>query len=88
MQTGTIAGNLMTKYTYPEFPSDLFLVLETVGARVQIASGPLPSDSVIMPLNDFLAEPMDRKVLLKVILPARDSDAFLLKTYKVSTQQP
>lgn len=33
---GTIAGNLMIKHQYPEFPSDVFLLLETVGATLSI----------------------------------------------------
>lgn len=33
---GTIAGNLSLKHQHPEFPSDIFLVLETVGALLKI----------------------------------------------------
>lgn len=36
--TGTIAGNLMVKNQHKEFPSDLYLILETVGARVTIGT--------------------------------------------------
>lgn len=34
---GTVAGNLMIKNQRIEFPSDIFLLLETVGAKVTIS---------------------------------------------------
>lgn len=36
MQVGTIAGNLMTKHRVPVFSSDVFMLLETVGAVLTI----------------------------------------------------
>lgn len=73
----------MTKRQYPEFPSDLFLVLETVGAQVVVARGAGATESETVAVKDFLAVNMDKRVLLKVILPALNSDIFTLKTYKV-----
>lgn len=35
--TGTIAGNLCIKNQHNEFPSDLYLILETVGATLKIS---------------------------------------------------
>lgn len=35
-QLGTIGGNLMIKNQHNEFPSDVFILLETVGAMVTI----------------------------------------------------
>ena len=35
---GTIGGNLMLKHAYPDFPSDLFLLVETIGAKLIIKS--------------------------------------------------
>ncbi|VVC98271.1 unnamed protein product, partial [Leptidea sinapis] len=39
---GTIAGNLMTKHRHNDFKSDIFLLLETVGANVTIRDGLSP----------------------------------------------
>jgi hypothetical protein len=36
LQVGTIAGNLSIKHEHPEFPSDIFLLLVTVGATLTI----------------------------------------------------
>ena len=36
--TGTLAGNLMLKHEHQYFPSDCFLMLETLGANVVVAS--------------------------------------------------
>jgi hypothetical protein len=33
----TIAGNLMVKHTWPRFPSDIFLLFETVGAMLEVS---------------------------------------------------
>lgn len=35
--TGTIAGNLSIKHEHNDFPSDLYLILETVGATMRIS---------------------------------------------------
>lgn len=35
-QVGTLAGNLSIQYSQREFPSDLFVILETVGAQLII----------------------------------------------------
>jgi hypothetical protein len=35
-QTGTIAGNLAMKHEHNKFPSDIYLILETVGATLNI----------------------------------------------------
>lgn len=74
----------MTKHQYNEFPSDMFLILETVGAQLQIARGPLPTDMESYTVAGFLQVNMNKRVLVKIILPALDSDKFTLKTYKVS----
>ena len=37
IQAGSWAGNLMLKHKHPEFPSDMFVLLETVGAKIYIS---------------------------------------------------
>lgn len=35
-QAGCIAGNLMIKHAHPDFPSDIFTILESLAAKVDI----------------------------------------------------
>ena len=69
------------KKMHPEFPSDVFLMLETVGARVVIADAVDKVKEVSM--QQFLQEDMHRRVLLRVALPAIKSATNHVATYKV-----
>ncbi|CAH2090017.1 unnamed protein product [Euphydryas editha] len=64
---GTIAGNLILKNQHHEFPSDIFLILETVEAQVTILEA--PGNSRILTMQDFLNENMTGKIILNVLLP-------------------
>lgn len=71
------------KKMHPEFPSDIFLLLELVGARIIVAEG---VDTVVdVSVAEFMSEAMNmnRKVLLKVCLPAIKSATNQVLTYKV-----
>lgn len=64
-----------------EFPSDMFLILEAVGAKLTIAeNGTKNSVSVA----DYLNVDMKRKIILNVILPALDQREYTFRSYKVS----
>ncbi|XP_021929641.1 indole-3-acetaldehyde oxidase-like [Zootermopsis nevadensis] len=77
---GTIAGNLSIKHEHPEFPSDLFLILVTVGATLTIASKGFLYRNVSM--IDYLDMDMKHKVIKSITLPQID-DTYSLKTYKI-----
>ncbi|XP_063385400.1 uncharacterized protein LOC134671467 [Cydia fagiglandana] len=74
---GSIAGNLMVKHKHNDFPSDVFLLLETIGAylTIQQADGRLTK---VTP-QEFLKLDMKGKVMLNVVLPP------LGKNYKLAT---
>nr|XP_034832960.1 xanthine dehydrogenase/oxidase-like [Maniola hyperantus] len=80
---GTIAGNLMVKHAHQEFPSDIFLLLETIGARLTIIS--LAGTKTIVTMGDFLAEDMKRKVILNVLMPPFCKQNKLV-TYKIAAR--
>lgn len=77
---GTIAGNLMIKHAHHEFPSDMFLMLETAGTQVHILEGPGRKQSLIM--QDFLKIDMRHKIIYSVVLPAL-SDEYEYRSYKI-----
>ncbi|XP_023247177.1 xanthine dehydrogenase-like [Copidosoma floridanum] len=77
---GTIAGNLMIKNEHREFPSDIFLILETAGAEIHILSAPGSKDNV--ELINFLNLNMNKKIIYSIVLPALSSD-YVYKTYKI-----
>ncbi|KAJ9584593.1 hypothetical protein L9F63_021063, partial [Diploptera punctata] len=76
---GTLAGNLMTKYQHNEFPSDLFLIFETVGASLNIMS---KQNTRKFSLLEFLDLDMRHKVILNVELPGI-LPSVSIKTYKI-----
>ncbi|XP_059622489.1 xanthine dehydrogenase-like [Phlebotomus argentipes] len=78
---GTIAGNLMIKHDHPEFPSDIFLLLETIGATLTIVdTGNVPE--TLSPL-DFLSKDMQKHVIKEVTLPQLTPSIYRLRLYKI-----
>lgn len=77
---GSIAGNLMIKHAHHEFPSDLFLMLETAGTQVHILDGPGRKSNMM--LLDFLKTDMRHKIIYSVVLPAL-SDDYVYRSYKI-----
>lgn len=78
---GTLAGNLSIKYAHNEFPSDLFLILESIGAKLIVseAQGKLHEASLL----DYLKLDMNKKIILKIILPSISPEKFLHRSYKI-----
>ncbi|KAF2895406.1 hypothetical protein ILUMI_10770 [Ignelater luminosus] len=77
---GTLAGNLTIKHKRNEFPSDIFLILETVGARVTIVNSRKEEEE--MDLLHYLTFNMEMKVMKNIILPKLD-DSFKYGSYKI-----
>ncbi|XP_013406957.1 xanthine dehydrogenase isoform X2 [Lingula anatina] len=78
---GGWAGNLMLKKNDPGFPSDVFVILETVGAVLNIASCQTQVVSRIL-LTDFLAIDMSQSVILNVVLPTMTVNDYV-RTFKI-----
>uniref|UniRef100_A0A8D8U4Z5 Xanthine dehydrogenase n=2 Tax=Cacopsylla melanoneura TaxID=428564 RepID=A0A8D8U4Z5_9HEMI len=78
---GTIGGNLAIKHAHPEFPSDLFLLLETVGATLTIreSSG---LESTISPA-EFLQTNMNKKLIISITFSPKTKGTYYLRTFKI-----
>ncbi|XP_018304049.1 xanthine dehydrogenase/oxidase-like [Mycetomoellerius zeteki] len=77
---GSIAGNLMIKHAHNEFPSDMFLVLETIGAKIHVLESPSRKQS--MHLIEFLKLDMHHKIIYSVVLPPLSND-YEFRSYKI-----
>ncbi|KAJ8955360.1 hypothetical protein NQ318_003457 [Aromia moschata] len=77
---GTLGGNLMMKNKWKNFPSDVFLFLETVGAQVIVVD--INNLEHTMTLLEFLQVDMTDKILKKIVMPALDESHFY-NSYKI-----
>ncbi|XP_059138915.1 uncharacterized protein LOC131927200 [Physella acuta] len=75
------AGNLLLKLAHPEFASDIFTILETVGATLLIYDG--DGSSRQYSLTEFLGLDMKGKVIVSATLP-KFSTSVKVQTYKTS----
>lgn len=82
MQAGTLAGNLSIKHSHPEFPSDVFIVLEALEAQVIVQESPEKQQTVS--LASYLKLPMEGKIIRGFVLPAYSKQNVLFDSYKVS----
>lgn len=78
---GTLAGNLSIKYSHREFPSDLFLILETVDAQLTI--GHVSGMKYTYPLQQYLVLDMRRRVIINISFPALHSSSYIYTSYKI-----
>ncbi|KAK0168931.1 hypothetical protein PV327_002687 [Microctonus hyperodae] len=77
---GTIAGNLMIKHKHHEFPSDLFLMLETVGTEIHILESPGQKKSINF--MQFLETDMNHKIIYSIMIPALKPE-YVYRSYKI-----
>ncbi|XP_046583492.1 indole-3-acetaldehyde oxidase-like [Haliotis rubra] len=79
---GTWAGNLMVKYHHPEFPSDVFTLLEAVSARVHVLDHSTETESD-HGLTEFLQLDMSGKTITRLELFQLDSRT-RVQSFKIS----
>lgn len=64
-----------------EFPSDIFLLLESIGATLNIIS--TDGTTVSKSPAEYLALNMNRKVIVDIELPKLDAKKFIFRSYKI-----
>ncbi|KAF9823384.1 hypothetical protein SFRURICE_006597 [Spodoptera frugiperda] len=77
---GTIGGNLSLKNQFRDFPSDVFLILATVGATITVVNNDL--SKVELKTKEFLTANLKDKLICDVKLPPL-SKSNLIRTYKI-----
>ena len=81
----SVAGNLMIKHKHHNFPSDIFSMLEALGAKITIAShssgGKIQTSEYS--LAEWLDVDMKRKVILHISLPPKGTNC-KFQFFKVS----
>ncbi|KAF2904753.1 hypothetical protein ILUMI_01423 [Ignelater luminosus] len=77
---GTLAGNLSIKHERNEFPSDIFLIFETVGAKMTIVNA--NKTEKVRDLLSYLTLDMKNKVIKNFILP-KLSKSYKYQSYKI-----
>jgi len=80
-EIGSLAGNLMLKHTHPQFQSDVFNLLEVVGAKITVADN-TSSQKEYLPSN-WLQTDMKKKIILHITFPTIDK-SHVFSYYKVS----
>ncbi|XP_065165292.1 uncharacterized protein [Atheta coriaria] len=76
---GTIAGNLAMKYKHNEFPSDIFLLLEAMKAKLVL--GYSDNELIVTP-HDYLNHNMYQRLILRIEIPALDAN-YKFESYKI-----
>ena len=79
-QAASIAGNLMLKHAHPEFPSDAFIVLATVGTKINIMSTRGLKQQV--DFDQFWQTDMRSQIIVSLTLPPLSRD-HVIRTFKI-----
>uniref|UniRef100_A0A240PPU5 FAD-binding PCMH-type domain-containing protein n=1 Tax=Anopheles epiroticus TaxID=199890 RepID=A0A240PPU5_9DIPT len=79
---GTIAGNLCIKNQYPEFPSDLHVLLEAAGAELSVAESLIKSQEKTA--QEFAQMDLSKKLLRVISLPLINSFNTTFRSYRVA----
>ncbi|GAB0089792.1 Aldehyde oxidase/xanthine dehydrogenase [Sergentomyia squamirostris] len=78
---GTLAGNLSIKHRHHDFHSDIFLLLETIGATLTILSS--VGSIKIVGIADYLKVNMKNRIIVKITLPSLPKCSFEFCSYKI-----
>lgn len=75
----------MIKHSHNDFVSDVYLILETIGAKFSIQGVHEPTAQTIT-FSAFLALDMNLKVIVNVKLPKLDPETTIFRSYRVCSR--
>lgn len=78
---GTWSGNLSMKHRHPDFPSDVFVCFEAVGAVITLSS--VDKQVIQITPNHYLNADMTDKFIYSITLPKFDAKTTRILTYKI-----
>eukprot|EP00095_Tigriopus_kingsejongensis_P005797 maker-scaffold88_size394946-snap-gene-2.26 protein:Tk05797 transcript:maker-scaffold88_size394946-snap-gene-2.26-mRNA-1 annotation:"hypothetical protein DAPPUDRAFT_313254" len=78
---GTLAGNLMLKHAHPAFPSDVFVLLEGIGAKLIVTD--VNGSTAKHSLYEWTKVSMDKKLLNSIEFPNMDEN-MVFRTFKIA----
>lgn len=81
--SGTWSGNLRMKHDHPDFASDAFICLETIGAVLKIVGPDKNTPPVEVTPLEFLKTPMTGKLIYSARVTPFDPSSTYIKTYKI-----
>nr|XP_029717269.1 aldehyde oxidase 3-like [Aedes albopictus] len=79
---GSIAGNLSLKNQHREFPSDISLLLEAVGAKLTTVNAQ-SNQQTVESIVDYISSSAQKKVIRSISLPPLDTKVYVLRTFKI-----
>ena len=79
----TWAGNLILKQNHLDFPSDVFICLETINASIKLVGPDKSTPSLNVSPLDLMTTPIAGKIIYSLSLSAFDNDNTIIKTFKI-----
>ena len=78
------SGNLVMKYNHQEFPSDVFICLETIGATITVVGPDNFTPPIFCTPSQLMSLPtLNGKILYSVTFGTYDKATTIVKTYKI-----
>uniref|UniRef100_A0A1B0DQ09 Uncharacterized protein n=1 Tax=Phlebotomus papatasi TaxID=29031 RepID=A0A1B0DQ09_PHLPP len=79
---GTIGGNLSIKHQHNEFVSDIYILLEAIGATLTIIS--FGGSIRIVSIADYMKINMKNRIIVKITLPSLPKKQYEFFSYKIT----
>lgn len=79
----TWSGNLVLKHSHNEFPSDVFICFETVGALITLVGPDQSTPAVRVTPSQLLNTSLDGKIIYSITFSPLPKERTFIKTFKV-----